>query len=472
MVTMKELIARAQKKLDDAIAARGEKQAALLDLRDKIEQGDESVTREMIAALAAERDTLDAEVRSAQAERDELIAEQERDAEIAELREQIVPTEVRAPKYDEVARVGAEKRTYSPESDPKGKAFLADVVRGTVEGFNDFEARERIARHMSEERVERGDQLVRAAGSAAFAGLVVPQYLTDMYAPAAKAARPFADAIRKHDLPSEGMTVNISRITTATSAAIQTENNAVSETNIDDTLLTVNVQTAGGSQTLSYQAVQRGTGVEDVTVEDLISSYATALDSALLNQATNGLTNVATSIAYTDASPTAAELYPKLLAGVAAVEAALVNQDPGANLSVMHSRRWYWLQSQLSSTFPLFGQPGVPAGINVAGSNFGEKYGAGFRGVLPSGVPVIVDNNIATNLGGGTNEDEIYFVSSNECHLWEDPAAPMFIRTETGPSVKSLGIDLVVYGYFAYTHARYTHAQKINGTGLVTPVFA
>ena len=66
----------------------------------------------------------------------------------------------------------------------------------------------------------------------------------------------------------------------------------------------------------------------------------------------------------------------------------------------------------------------------------------------------------------------IYFVSANECHLWEDPAAPLFIRTETGPSVKSLGIDLVVYGCFAYTHARYSQAQKINGTGLVTPVFA
>ena len=101
------------------------------------------------------------------------------------VRVSVVPTQVRAPKYDEVARVGAEKRTYSPESDPKGKAFLADVVRGTVEGFNDFEARERIARHMTEERVERGEQLTRAAGSAAFAGLVVPQYLTDLYAPAA-----------------------------------------------------------------------------------------------------------------------------------------------------------------------------------------------------------------------------------------------------------------------------------------------
>ena len=38
--------------------------------------------------------------------------------------------------------------------------------------------------------------------------------------------------------------------------------------------------------------------------------------------------------------------------------------------------------------------------------------------------------------------------------------------------MKSLGIDLVVYGYFAYTHARYSHAQKVSGTGLITPTFA
>lgn len=469
-MTWDEWIARAEKALSDAIAERDVEQASLLDLRDKLAAGDETITREDIAKVTARLDAADVKVREATVARDEAVAEQARDAEIAELRKQIVPTEARAPKYDEVARVGAEKRTYSPESDPKGKQFLADVVRSTVEGFNDFEARERISRHMAEEKVERGDQLVqRAAGTTAFAGLVVPQYLTDMVAPYARAARPFADACRHHDLPAEGMTVNISRITTATSAAVQTQGAAVSETDIDDTLLTVNVQTVGGSQTITRQAVERGTGVEDVTVADLITSHATAVDSTLLNQAANGLTNVATAIAYTDDTPTAAELYPKLLAGVAAVEAALLNQDPGANLVVMHSRRWYWLQSQLSSTFPLFGQPQVP--FNVAGVNFGERYGAGYRGVLPNGTPVIVDNNIATNLGAGTNEDEIYFVSANEAHLWEDANAPLLIRTETGPSVKSLGVDIVVYSYLAYTFARYTHSQKVNGTGLVTPTF-
>jgi hypothetical protein len=61
--------------------------------------------------------------------------------------------------------------------------------------------------------------------------------------------------------------VNISRITTATSVAIQSsELTAVSATSIDDTLLSENVQTFAGQATLSRQAIERGTAVEEVTL--------------------------------------------------------------------------------------------------------------------------------------------------------------------------------------------------------------
>jgi hypothetical protein len=46
----------------------------------------------------------------------------------------------------------------------------------------------------------------------------------------------------------------------------------------------------------------------------------------------------------------------------------------------------------------------------------------------------------------------------------------MYIRAEQ-PKLASLGVLMVVYGYFAYTHARYAQARKIGGTGLVTPTF-
>lgn len=421
---------------------------------------------EVVRARDAELATLAARLVELE---DEQRADEAADA-LARQISQVVPS----PDADRSAtqvRVGAEPRTYARENDPKGVQFLRDVA---LSAMGDSLASDRLSRHMREEVVDRaaaGTPLTdRAVGTSAFAGLVVPQYLVDLVAPNAKAGRPLADALRHHDLPDEGMTVNLSKITTGTSADVQAaQGDAVSETNIDDTLLSVDVQTNAGQQTVARQAIERGAGIDDTTIEDLVRSYHTSLDSKLINQATTGLTNVATSIAYTDASPTAAELYPKLLAGPAAVEAALLDMDPGDGIAVMHSRRWYWLQSQLSSTFPLFGQPGVPVG-NQSAVNFGEVYGRGFRGVLPNGTPVIVDNNIATNLGAGTNEDEIYFVAQSEGHLWEDPNAPLLIRADQTKAA-NLQILLVVYGYFAYTFTRRAHAQKVAGTGLVTPTF-
>lgn len=460
-MTLEELIQRAREGLNTALATRQQEQDALMALR-----SDPDLTEDAVAARVATRDAADAEVTRHQGALDELLAEQVRETELAALAARTAPTGHRPPAYDRVGRVGVEERTYRPDEDRRGSQFETDVAAAFL---GDYEARDRLSRHMAEERVERGDQLVRAAGTGAFAGLVVPQYLTDLYAPAASAKRPFADVCTPHDLPPSGMTVNLSRITTATSTAVQaSENTAVSETDIDDTLMTIPVQTNAGQQTLSRQAIERGSGVEPIVLDDLFRRYATTLDGGLLNQATNGLTNVATAVAYTDATPTAAELYPKVLEGLSGVEAAMLDMASGDNVAVMHSRRWYWMQNAMGSTWPLISQPGTV--VQTLGTNYAETYGRGVRGVLPNGTPVIVDNNIATNYGAGTNEDELYLVDRQECHLWEDPNAPMYIRAEQ-PKLASLGVLMVVYGYFAYTHARYAQARKIGGTGMVTPTF-
>lgn len=466
-----KLIAEARERLTTLLAERQAKTEGLTQMRGALADPASTITEAEVTAAIEARDALDPQIAEARARIDELVAEKQRDdAATALAREYHPVTEATraVPAYDAVARIGNEKRTYNPDNDKRATLFASDVVASFL---GDFDARERIARHTQEERVERGAQTFdqRAVGTGAFTGIVVPQYAVDMFASLPRADRPLADAMRSHDLPAVGMTVNIGKLTTGTSAAEQTsENSAVSETNADDTLLSPAVLTSAGSQTVSRQASERGVTVEDTIIEDLISAQRANLDSIILNKATVGLTNVATAIAYTDGTPTAAELYPKLLAGPAAVEAAMLNSHPGDTIAVMHSRRWYWLQSQLTSTWPLFGQPST--GVQNAGVNYAERYGNGFRGILPSGVPVIVDNNIATNLGVGTNEDEIYFVSQVESHIWEDPNAPVLIRAEQ-TSAKSLGVDLVVYAYFAFLFTRVTHAQKVNGTGLVTPTF-
>jgi HK97 family phage major capsid protein len=444
------------------------------------------LAREERARLVAEADAV---IAAAEAEQRNLTEDEWKIVEAASpknneqvraLDERIAGLEARQAALDVAARevptggakVRREERTYHPENDPKGERFLLDVA---ARHMGDWEAGQRLARHMQEERTERRDVIhaaeSRAAGTGAFAGLVVPQYLVDMYAPAAAAGRQFANICRKHPLPEKGMTVNISRITTATSAATQTENANVSETDIDDTLLTENIFTVAGQQTLSRQAIERGILTEDVTLDDLIRRYHTVLDLKLITDTTTGLTNVAQSVSYTDGTPTAAELYPKLLQAQAQLEAVYLDRavNPDRLFAVMHSRRWYWLGSQFTSTWPFLQQPGIAP--QIAAASEGAAYTASVRGVLPNGCRVVVDNNVPTNLGAGTNEDEIYMVNADECHLWEDPNAPMLIRTENTKAA-SLGVLFVIYGYAAYTHRRYTNGhQKVAGTGLVNPTF-
>src|SRR5215207_9984502 len=174
-------------------------------------------------AAFARRDQAEREIRGIEGKlsnaRRALDAEREIEQSQNEIRGDAKTTASTKPAYDRVARVGAEERTYHKGNSRGGGPFIRDVLSQFL--YRDMEAEQRLARHMQEERVERGIYLERAVGTGAFAGLTVPQYLTELYAPATAALRPFADVCNKHDLPDSGMTVNISRITTASGVALQ-----------------------------------------------------------------------------------------------------------------------------------------------------------------------------------------------------------------------------------------------------------
>jgi hypothetical protein len=464
----KEQLEALKRTLAAKLEARRAATAAIEAVRSNTAATDADAT----AAVAA-RAAIDADIDALQVRSTELDAEIARDEAMERLQAQVVPNSGARggtlPGTGANVRVTGEPLTYRRDNDPNGRAFMRDVGMAFLHGSRARESNERLDRHTDEMRVEKAEYMDRVATTtSAFAGLVVPQYLTDMYAPKARAMRPFADACNHHDLPEAGMVLNLSTITTGTSAALQaSENAAVSETNIDDTLLAVAVQTNAAAQSMSRQAIERGTGTEEVTLQDMYRAYATVLDSTLINQATTGLAASATTLTYTDASPTGPEIYGQVIAGLSGVEGVMLNMASGDNIVVMHSRRWYSLQSSMTATFPLFGQ-GMG---NFVGENLQEKYGSGARGRLPNGTPIIVDNNIVTNLGGSTNQDEIYVADQQECHLWEDPAAPVLIRAEQ-TQAKNLDIDFVLYGFFAYTFSRYAgQAQKVTGTGLTPPTF-
>lgn len=354
-------------------------------------------------------------------------------------------------------------RTYEDRSD--GPSFVADLIGAQL---GDESARGRLARHQSEVGVDQ-----RSATTGSFSGFVPPQYLTEHYAALARAGRPFVDRMPSNPLPQSGMSVVVSRITTGSTVASQaTENATLSNTDMDDSLLTVPVITIGGQQVVSRQALERSDGHLDRAVfADLAFAFNSELDRQALNGTGAsgehlGVLNTAgiTAVTYTDASPTVGELWPKLADAIGKVTAA---RHASPDVIVMHPRRWAWISAAVDTT----GRPLVAPTDARPSNAMGVGDPAATGGVVGriQGLDVIVDANVPTNLGAGTNEDVIIVCRSDDYVLWEDPNAPFTIRAEQ-PYAGSLGVQLVTYGYSAFTAGRYPSATvTIGGTGLVPP---
>ena len=361
--------------------------------------------------------------------------------------------------------VTREARTYSPEAEV---SFVKDAFNAQFK--NDYAAQERLARHTKEETIER-----RAVGTSAFAGLVIPQYLVDLAAPFARAGRPTADfATSKHTLPAAGMSLEISRMTTGTSTAIQeTQNTAVSLTDPDDTLLSIPVRTIAGQADLSRQAVERGTGIDTFVVADLIRSWHTTVDAQVLNGTGSngqftGIRNAGgNAITYTATTPTTALLYSKLADAYQQVES---NVFIAPTHIIMHPRRLASILASSDTTGRPIAVPTANGPMNSMTAGAGLP-GYGNSGYSIMGLPVVTDANVGTAYGAATNQDEIYVVAAPEMHLWEQAGSPFalsFDQTIAG----SLTLKTVVYGYGAFTAGRYPLAASIiSGTGLVAPTF-
>jgi HK97 family phage major capsid protein len=361
--------------------------------------------------------------------------------------------------------VTREARTYSPEAET---SFVKDVFNAQVR--NDYSAQERLARHSKEESIER-----RAVATSNFDGLVIPQYLVDLAAPYARAGRPTADfATSKHALPASGMTLNISRMTTGTSTAVQeTQNTAVSNTDADDTLLTIPVRTIAGQQDLSKQAIERGTGIDTFVIADLIRSWHTTVDAQVLNgTGSNGQfkgirLSGGNAVTYTATAPTVALLYSKLADAYQQIES---NVFIAPTHWIMHPRRLAAILAASDTT----GRPlAVPTGnspMNAVAAGAGLP-GYGNSGYSILGLPVVTDANVGTTYGAATNQDEIYCVAAPEMHLWEQAGSP-FAMSFDATTAGSLTVKSVIYGYGAFSAERYPLAASIiSGTGLVAPTF-
>ena len=344
-------------------------------------------------------------------------------------------------------------------------AFLRDVYAARFGSSS--RAGERLHEHFQQYREKRGVEFRDVSTADPGAGVFVPPiYLAERWALLPRETRPFANAIANIPLPSTGTSFTIPRLTTGASVATQqTEADAPSETDGDGTLLTVNVRTFAGQQDLSIQAFERtDPGFGEVMLNDLQRAYDSYLDTQLIsgtgsNAQHPGIRTISgrNTVSYTDGSPTNGELIGKIYDAIQQIADGLkMNPDT----IVMHPRRAAWVAAGLSSTFPLIQQGTL---MQAQGQQDG-----GFVQTI-AGLRVVIDSNILTTYGAGTNEDEVYVVRADQLMLAEGPLRVRVLDQNLGGTLQ---VRLQVFAYSGFVSGRQPEAiGHISGTGLVTPTF-
>lgn len=472
-----------------ALEVRAGAQAGLESVR-----ANEASTPEQISTATTARDAHDATIDALVLRETDVTTEATREFHMSALQNRVAPNSGAQPvPQDRSLRpgdgvIGHEARTYTQETNLRDKvSWIQDAYRSTVK--NDRKATERLERHAAEVEVEQRDAYERSVTTGAFAGMIVPQYLTDMVAPVLRAGRPLANAVTGLPLPERGMSLIIPRGTTGAATAVQTtQNTAVQNTDIVNADLTIPVITVAGQQDVSRQALERGNMVDLFVYRDLARAYAANLDNQIINGTGTtqhlGLVNtggISAATAY--GAPITAALFTTKVAGQVT---AVNSQGAGlfAKAVLMHPRRWGWLTSISDTT----GRPIVVSNMvnnfnalaNI--TNQGDSADTDslntfqYVGMLSNGLPVISDLNVPIT-AGTINEDLVFALDLAEIYLWEEgdgaPRELNFEQTTGG----SLTTKLVVYGYSAFTAGRYPGATgKVGGldttvNGQIAPTF-
>lgn len=361
-------------------------------------------------------------------------------------------------------RVGKEEAVYRKD---QPHSFFGDLYKYRYDA--DPLAADRILRHARQTESETRD-----ASTGDFAGLVIPQFLVDDFAPVARAGRPLANFIGGRDLPPDGMTFNVPRGNTGTVVVSQTsENTAVAEQDIDNSDVAVAVRTIAGQQDVSRQSLDRGRNTDEMVMADLAAAYAAELDRQVVNgTGANGqhlgilsTTDVAT------VTVTGTNGVTQIRQVADAVQQIHSARFMPASVVVVHPRRWaYWAQSTDSNGRPLVTPMGngpqnvwSVGGLTMADGIVGDIYG----------LPVLTDPNIPTTLSNDSqgNEDTVIVTRASDLILWEDDPLPRRVRFEE-TLAGALTVKIVAWDYSAFTAARYPSASVVlAGSGLTTPTF-
>jgi HK97 family phage major capsid protein len=374
------------------------------------------------------------------------------------------------------AYVTRENGTYSERGE---HGYFRDLVSFRMHGDGAALARLQTHAHETETRIAHNDyvspelsqemrDLSRTDGDGGF--FTPPAWLMSDYVELARAGRPTANVVRNLPLPPGTDSLNLPKIATGTTTAIQTaDNQSVSETDLSDTSVSAGVKTIAGQQDVALQALEQSpVAFDQIIFADLIAAHATNVDVQVLNGANSagevkGILQASgtNSVTFTSTAPSVIGLWPKVASAINAVH---VNRFLPPTVIVMHPTRWAWFLAALDGENRPLIVPNGQGGLNSL-ATVNAPTSEGIVGQI-QGLSVVVDPSIPVNLGSGTNEDRVLVMRASDLYLWESP-----IRTRVLPEVNSgtLTVRLQAYSYLAFTAERQGHATSIiSGSGLST----
>ncbi|MFE6362968.1 phage major capsid protein [Streptomyces sp. NPDC057806] len=364
-------------------------------------------------------------------------------------------------------QVGNEARTYERGN---GRSYLQDLARLQLNMDGDGSARERLVRHAQEVETEREYRdLARTDGNGGY--FVPPLWLMSQFVELARAGRAYANVVTSQPLPPGTDSINIPKVATGTSAAIQTADNAaVAEADLTDDFVTAPVRTIAGQQDVAIQLLdQSPVSFDEVIFRDLVADYATKADvqviagSGASGQVT-GVRSTAGIVTISAATATVQAIYSKI---ADAVQRVHTGRFMPPTVILMHPRRWAWFLAAVDTQNRPLVVPDAGNPMNAM-ATLGAVAAEQVVGQM-HGLPVVTDPSLPTTLGAGTNEDVIHVIRASDLLLFESG-----IRSRVLPDVGSgnLTVRLQVYGYIAFTAGRYPKSVvEIGGAGLAAPTF-
>jgi HK97 family phage major capsid protein len=349
-------------------------------------------------------------------------------------------------------------------------SWVRDLVRHQTGRDDDGEARNRLMRHAQDVATEPAyteyRDISRVDGSGGYA--VPPAWLMDQYIELARPGRAFANLCQNLPLPGGTDSINIPKLLTGTSTAIQTaDNTTISETDLTDTFINAPVRTIAGQQSLSIQLIdQSPIAFDEVVFKDLIADYAAKLDLQCLygTGASGQVLGVAGTPGITTITVSAATIQAIYSAIANAIQTILSTRYQPPNVLVMHPRRWAWLLTLLDlNDRPLF-LPDANRPFNAAG----VLQDVDLQQVVGSvqGLPIVTDPNI-TATGGSGGTDSIWVLRASDLLLWQSG-----VRSRVLPETRAstLSVLLQCFGYLAFSAGRYPQSV-VELVGLPQPTF-